>query len=233
MPEEAYPTGQDLSDYIEGCGLDVPDKLDVTRIIESEIEDWEARTGWFPFLNVKGNETLVLDNSAQGWGCGSNSGFGSWGGFGNWRTTEPIMDFYCGVVSIASINIGWPGQPPVQILQEGRDYTLLDRNAQRNGWPFTALRLHTSWASIGILPMDVIVTGKFGFCHKLPTNVWRAILLKGFVSCFPQLETNITGGLRLFQQAGVMETYEGIQKQRDDAEDFYERTFIFYKRTTI
>jgi hypothetical protein len=197
-----YPQGSDVSEFLASCGLVVAPDFDFDTPAREAQEEWEQRAGWFPFLNVKGDELIVLDNSERGWGWGA-SGYGSFGGgFGAWRSGGRILDLECGVLSVKALKIN------EQLLTEGRDYRLMPRNARRAGLPFTFIDFFGwgfNWALIG--NGEVWITAKCGYCDTLPARVWSAVLRRAVSRCAPQISLGISGGLAEHRRGDELQRY--------------------------
>ena len=235
MPQAAYPTGTDLTNFLTSCGFTIPSGMNLTVEAEGAVEQWEKEVAWWPFLNVQGDETIILDNGPRGWGFGYGY---MGGGFGTWSTEPQVLDFQCGVISISSIVIGGNGNPQ-QTLVEGQDFDLLPRNAQRQGWPYSSLRLTNSYALLGLTTTDIIVTAKCGFCTQVPTDAWKAILRHAAYGVAGQMSLSINQGVKAYKAGMVQEEYASgpmsgsIQSVAAKWDEDWHAAIAYYARRTI
>lgn len=233
MPYDSYPTATDLQTYVTDSGLTAPTNFDFQSKVDSAVKEWEERTGWFPFLAQKGDETFKLDQTDRGWGWGTGWGYFG-GGFGTWRAGTRILDLECGVLSITSMSINGV------YLKEGCDYRLLPLNARRQGWPFTCIDFmgySFAWSIAGA--SEVTIVARCGFCTELPADAWQAILRRAFAEAVPQLSMNISGGLLERRRGDEQQRFGGpgnaspLAKERADALQDFEVKVMRYWRAAL
>jgi hypothetical protein len=147
----AYPVGSDLSAFLLNRGLspEATDEVDLDVIMEDVVAQWEADTGWFPFLYSGTVETRKY------------TGNGS---------AEIFLN--AGICSLTGLVMVVGGDT----LTIDETWWLRPADALVKGHPWTWIQYDFS---VGTLPDDVDITARWGYCETLPESVKSALLRKG------------------------------------------------------
>jgi len=208
-PRTAYPTGDDLADYITSLGIidaavlaDRLAALNLDQKAAAAARAWENSTQYQPFL-ANGSDTL--------------------------RAFDPpasvYMDLEGGLLSLVSLFVGVTLDSPGQELTAERDFYLEPANAPAQGTPYHTVCFRgysygwRGWGSFSgpwgwdgayrIYRDSIRVTGRWGYCVELPEEVWQAILQYGAWLASPQLGLALSGGISEVRVLSSMVRYSG------------------------
>lgn len=145
----AYPVGSDLSAFLLGRGLTPGDDVDLELIMDDVAAQWEADTGWFPFLYSGTAETRKFT------GNGSSEIF-----------------LNAGICSLAGLVMVVGGDT----LTIDETWWVRPADALLKIQPYTWIQYDFS---VGTLPDDIDITARWGYCATLPDSVTAALLRKG------------------------------------------------------
>lgn len=177
-----YPSFREVWDTLTISGIlsGVPDDRKtamqerVQQAIVEAAEEWEQVVDWRPFLSTGVVEARTFDG-----------------------TGAEVLPFDAGLLSLTSVAIGGATYTPGQSLALGPE------NADAKGRPFTFLDFGR-WGSAGLQSgyanpyadfyalspiglRSVSVTGVWGYCAKLPSDVRRLILYRAAETLYPLL----------------------------------------------
>jgi hypothetical protein len=196
--QTAMPTGVDLSRFIEGAGLTIPNGyLDLDGAVYSAIEEWEERTGFMPFF------TPATDPSA--------TRYYSPGSITIAPNDQPVLELGAGLLSVQTFMVGVTPTDPGKALTSVTDYILCPVNAPAKQKPFTYITFISPFAMFGnvgpMYPNSIQVTGRWGYWTSVPEAAWRAILCGAAARLAPQLSLAIRDGVARWTEGDVSNDY--------------------------
>lgn len=193
-----YPTTAEVSTVLSEQGITPPSTLD--KIVNAAIADFEAQSGYAPFLGATAAADWTFDPPSK------IPGF--------------ILDLEGGFWDVDAIVIG-------ETTLTTDDYDLLPLNAasESRGWNEIRFLFHP-----GFTPASVVITGKRGYAEELPDDVYEAILgeilrratLKA--SAGGERPTGVKQGLVTIKLAS------GENSTLEEAQEQYDSTILKYRR---
>jgi hypothetical protein len=170
----AYPTADDLKDFIKSTGLtsDVSvapySYMDWEGAVEAAAEEFERSVGWFPFLSSGSASARTFDAPVP-----------------NYRDL-PRLELQGGLVSLTSVTASGNTITTPNLVTK-------PDNATSRGLPITALAF---WrVAFPPTPKCVTVTGVWGFCSTLPSAVSRAVTARAAQLLFAEVSMGVSGGI--------------------------------------
>ena len=195
MPHAAYPAAADLTAFLAGTGLDVPDSLDLQDKCDEAAAEWESRVGWFPYLATDTTEapsTRLFDPPGPAAASGRPSGVR--GG--------KILCLEGGLLSLTSLSVGvvpdgsgdYDGAPGTQgsLLTNNLNFFLRPQNAAARGLAWTEVEF---LCPIRGVPQSVAVAGVWGRVTEIGDDVWNAVRQYAAFLAVPELQIAISSGL--------------------------------------
>lgn len=211
----AYPTGDDLQAFLVTAGMiaaNTNEALDYQSYVDAAVSQWEADTGYKPFLFNNNPQTRTYDTP-----------------------DGDILELGSGL-----LNIEQPEDFTMdgRTLVAGVDFDLFPYNAGDNGKPWTAVRFRYPLCSRYANRANISLTAEFGYCAVLPADVVRAILSLGAFNIMPSI-SGATGTITQVRQDDVAISYgnnsstahySAVQLQ---LKAFYDATLARYKRVRL
>jgi len=150
-----YPTFSDLKTYLQGIdGAIVPSDARLGELVAAAIKEWEARSGWLPFLKDAADQTRFYNPPR----C-SNDGV--------------VLDLGRGLLVITSLTVGceWDGTGGTA-LTLGQDFIMQPYDGGTDEKPWTGIRFRSTQYG-GAKSLKIV--GKFGYLTDCPADVAGAI----------------------------------------------------------
>lgn len=212
----AYPTDSDLQAFalnagVISAGTDLA--LDYGRVIASAIAQWEADSGWTPF--IARTQTRLLDMPLP---------------------DGKVLNLRGGVLSIIAFTISGTA------LTQGADYFLYPLNAPNVGKPYSwvefasAYRQYWPWQT----PAQISITGSWGYAADCPEDVKHAILSLACSNLVATKSGSATGMVTSIQQDDVKLSYatnvqsaSGLTPQQLQLNETYCEAVKRYRRVRL
>ena len=164
--------------------------------IAAAIDEFEHRTGWSPFwspANTSSTRSLVVEARR----------FASSG----------VVGLNAGLLRLDSVAINGVAVPLNNTAFRAHPSDAIER-----GKPLTRLQFLSLWAarfSWSSRPVEIAVTGRWGYCTEIPHDVWGNVLQYGAVIALSQLENQQSIGS--ISQDGFSKSFDivGILQPRD------------------
>jgi hypothetical protein len=215
--QTAMPTGVDLSRFIEGAGLTIPNGyLDLDGAVYSAIEEWEERTGYAPFFTPATDPTTARYYSPADITIAPNG--------------QPVLELGAGLVSVSYLIVGETPNDPGTNLAQGTDYVLCPVNAPAKQKPFTYITFISPFAMFGnvgpMYPNSIHIAARWGYWTSVPEAAWRAILCGAAARLAPQLSLAIRDGVARWTEGDVSNDYGSggyLQSQVTNWREEFER----------
>lgn len=211
----AYPTGDELQAFLVTAGIIAPntnEALDYQGFVNAAISQWEADTGYVPFLFDNNPQTRTYDTP-----------------------DGDLLELGGGLLNIEQAeDFTMDGRT----LVAGVDFDLFPYNAGDNGRPWTAVRFRYPLNSRYANRANISLTGEFGYCASLPADVARAILSLAAINIVPSI-SGASGTITQIRQDDVTISYgsNGSTNQytavQIQLKAFYDATLARYRRVRL
>lgn len=146
MSAPGYPTVFEVQARLTRAGMSVPAQAIGPHLADA-IEEWERRTGFYPFLALTSATDRMYTPQSGG---------------------TMTLDLGTGAVEIVSVtNYG------VQ-LQQDVDWYAAPDNARADGWPYLTIEF-AFYITLTQKRNSIVVNARWGFCDTLPGDVVDAI----------------------------------------------------------
>lgn len=182
MPHAAYPTEQDLAEWLGAAGFSdaLIDALDLETAVGAGIAAFEELTGRV-MLAETGTRTFDLPYHPMG-----------------------VIDLGEDLASASAVALAGTAQA------DGTGFRLLPLNAAARGRPYAQIQLPRAYFRVPTAAGawgQVSVTGLWGYAATIPDDAWQAMLALAGLSLFPQIQHFIAGGMVGWKEADVSEQY--------------------------
>ena len=210
----AYPTGDDLQAFLVTAGIveaNTNEALDYQGYVDAAIAQWEADTGYKPFLAAEEATTRTYDTP---------DGF--------------TLDMRGGLLSIEVDGFTMDGRA----LVAGVDYDLFPYNAAAEGKPYLAVQFRYRLDSRYANPRNISLEGTFGYATSLPADVLRAILSIAAFSIATTV-SGASGTITQIRQDDVTISYGSNSASNQytasqlQLKAFYDSTLARYRRVRL
>ncbi len=203
-----YPSKEEVAEYCQSCGIEVPDKYPVSIFLNGLIREFEQITGWKSFLSNNKETTYRFQVSEK------NDHYDS------------IIEFHTGLLEIKYL-IDDDG-----VMYKDDKYWMLypEKNIESNK-PYEWIQIQKN---ILYRKKRISICGIWGYALSLPEDVWMGMLKKCSVELLRIQLHKISKGLKSWTQFGVTETFglkyytELLEQWKEDYRLLVER----YKRVT-
>ena len=188
----SYPNGSDLYTFLTAMGFTIPAGMDLDAAARAGADAWEQDTRLHPFLAA--SDTRFFDPP------------GPRAGYGGWRGGEKTLQLYTGLLSVTSLSIGLSADDAVGFpLTQGKDFFLRPDNVDKSGRPFTAIEFRVAVYGEA---QSVAISGVFGAMTTLTSQIWDAILRRGALLVFPELQYSRHQGAQRIKEGDEEIAYE-------------------------
>lgn len=229
MARSAYPTADNLSDFLTDAGLLASITLTATSLTDAAnaaAQRWERETGYVPFLARAESRRFDPPGPERG-PVGIYTGLNNVGG-----SRKLFLDG--GLLSVTALQVNVTDLPllvPPTTYVLNQDFFLRPAIAQDEQRPY-------SWIEFRVPqygnPRSIQVSGEFGFCRELPPDAWGAILRAGALELLPSVAQRIHGGASSWavgtEREQLDHTLSGL---RDDWDRYYRRVLGIYRRVRM
>ncbi|HLV80729.1 MAG TPA: hypothetical protein VKT32_10620 [Chthonomonadaceae bacterium] len=196
--------------------------VNLSVAVAAAIEDWEADTGWHPFIAQE--QVRVYDPQGPEKGpVGIYLGLNNLGGSRFLFLRSGILSVRTLIASISLTN------PAGTVLTQGTDFFLRPRGAADWGWPYTYIEFRVPQYGN---PESISIDGVFGFAAEWPNRAWEAVLDKAFLRAAPELAVLKRGLIQEWKsgtteeqyfEKAFTETLSLVQSRYDDTRRYYQR----------
>lgn len=208
----AYPTADDLLNLLEQAGMktlagDAFETL-ISRVtaalqsyVQASIDEFEQRTGFLPFLagtrDQDGNRVTTPTTTTRYYTPSGPERNHHTFGTAVVRGGGRMIEIDGGLLQVDSITTGLtydetgaPANGTARVVH--RDCTLRPENALQMGQPYEIIEFY---APLYGMARSIRITGLFGYCSRLPEDVWQAILGGAAVQMQAQCGLVVTEGV--------------------------------------
>lgn len=189
MTHAAYPAEDDLAALIESAGLTVPPLLDLQSKLDGAVAEWEARTGWQPYLSTGESERRLFDPPAAGRSLYLQGG---------------LLSLTSLAVGVVPDPTGAYGAVSGSVLVNNLNFYLRPQNAIARGLAITEVEFLSRVRGV---PQSVAITGVWGRVLAVPGDVWQTLLKMAALSCAPELALSISRGLAEVREGDEMRRF--------------------------
>lgn len=146
----SWITSTELESYLDGLGVStIPGGITLADEIQAAADEWEAATGYLPFI-VEGSDSTIRLSP----GCSS------------------LLDLRTGYVSITSVSVGAGPSDTGTAITLGTEYWLRPQGAASDSKPYNFIQFAYYG---GGEENSIIVVGKRGYAATIPAMAWNAV----------------------------------------------------------
>jgi hypothetical protein len=195
--------------------------LDLEGQAAAAVAEWEALTGFKPFLADLVDVTRYYDPP----GPNTRLPGGRGGGY--------LLDLGTGLVSVTSIHTAFSATDAGDAAVSETNYRLRGLNASVLTSPYTHIEsLSGHWYGLG---RSIRIIGRWGYGTSVPEDAWQAIRMRAAGMVLSEIREQVTGGMVEWKEADASERYG--EKFLSGTLDAWDRRWMMavnrYKRVTL